>query len=45
VPGLLIFREAFSRGFFGYGCAVGFLIFVITLALTWVNNRYLRVEK
>jgi len=45
VPGLLIFREAFSQGFFGYGCAVGFLIFVITLALTWVNNRYLRVEK
>lgn len=45
VPGLLIFREAFSRGFFGYGCAVGFLIFLITLALTWFNNRYVRVEK
>lgn len=45
VPGLLIFREAFSRGFFGYGCAVGFLIFLITLALTWFNNRYVRIEK
>lgn len=45
VPGLLIFREAFSRGFFGYGCAIGFLIFLITLGLTWVNNRYVRVDK
>ena len=45
VPGLLIFREAFSKGFFGYGCAVGFLIFGITLVLTWINNRYVRVEK
>lgn len=45
VPGLLIFREAFSRGYFGYGCAIGFLIFIITLALTWVNNKYVRVDK
>lgn len=45
VPGLLIFREAFSRGFFGYGCAIGFIIFLITLALTWVNNKYVRVDK
>ena len=45
VPGLLIFREAFSRGFFGYGCAVGFLLFFITLVLTIINNKYVRVEK
>lgn len=45
VPGLLIFREAFNRGLFGYGCAVGFLIFLITLGLTGFNNRYVRVEK
>jgi len=45
VPGLLIFREAFSRGYFGYGCAIGFLIFIITLILTWINNKYVRVEK
>lgn len=45
VPGLLIFREAFGRGFFGYGCAVGFLLFLITLALTWINNRFVRVDK
>ncbi len=45
VPGLYIFREAFSRGYFGYGCAIGFLIFLITLLLTWINNRYVRVDK
>ena len=45
VPGLLIFREAFSKGYFGYGCAVGFLLFLITLILTYINNKYVRVEK
>jgi len=45
VPGLLIFREAFSKGYFGYGCAVGFLLFLITLVLTYINNKYVRVEK
>ena len=45
VPGLIIFRKAFSEGFFGYGCAVGFLIFLITLGLTYFNNRYVRVSK
>lgn len=45
VPGLLIFREAFSKGFFGYGCAIGFLLFLVTLALTGINNRFVRVEK
>lgn len=45
VPGLLIFRESFSHGYFGYGCAIGFLLFLVTLALTWVNNRYIRVDK
>jgi raffinose/stachyose/melibiose transport system permease protein len=45
VPGLLIFRDAFSNGFYGYGCAIGFLVFLITLVLTYVNHRYVRVEK
>ena len=45
VPGLIIFREAFSKGAFGYGCAIGFLLFAITLSLTWVNNRFIKVEK
>ena len=45
VPGLLIFREAFSRGLFGYGCAIGFVIFAVTLILTLFNNRVVRVRK
>lgn len=45
VPGLLIFREAFSRGLFGYGCAVGFLLFLVTLSLTFVNNKFVRTKK
>lgn len=45
VPGLLIFREAFSRGYFGYGCAVGFLLFLVTLSLTFVNNKFVRTKK
>ncbi|MBQ4313994.1 MAG: sugar ABC transporter permease [Lentisphaeria bacterium] len=45
VPGLLIFREAFRHGLFGYGCAIGFLIFLITLLLTFINNKFVRTEK
>ncbi len=45
VPGLLIFRKAFSQGYFGYGCAIGFLIFIITLIITYFNNKYVRVNK
>ena len=45
VPGLLIFRESFSRGLFGYGCAVGFVIFLVTLILTFINNKFVRTEK
>ena len=45
VPGLRIFRDAFSEGLFGYGCAIGFVIFVVTLALTYINNRFVKVNK
>lgn len=45
VPGLRIFRDAFSEGLFGYGCAIGFVIFLVTLALTYINNRFVKVNK
>ncbi len=45
VPGLLIFREAFSRGYFGYGCAIGFVIFIVTLLATALNNKFVRVKR
>lgn len=44
VPGLLVFREAFSRGDFGYGCAVGFLLFLVTLLLTFCNHLLVRTK-
>jgi len=45
VPGLVVFREAFSRGYFGYGCAIGFLLFLVTLCLTFINNKFVRTKK
>jgi raffinose/stachyose/melibiose transport system permease protein len=45
VPGLIVFREAFSRGLFGYGCAIGFLLFLVTLSLTFINNKLVRTKK
>ena len=45
VPGLYMFREAFQNGYMGYACAIGFVLFLFILALTELNNRYVRVEK
>jgi raffinose/stachyose/melibiose transport system permease protein len=45
VPGLYVFRESFRNGYMGYGCAIGFLLFLITLGLTYINNKYARVKK
>jgi len=45
VPGLLMFRSAFQEGRAGYACAIGLIIFFFILALTEINNKYLRVEK
>lgn len=45
VPGLLIFRQAFGNGLFGYGCAVGFVIFVVTLILTLINDKVIRLRR
>lgn len=44
VPGLLIFQQAFSNGLFGYSCAIGFVIFVVTLLLTLVNDKFIRLR-
>ncbi len=45
VPGLLMFKSAFSSGQAGYACAIGLIIFFFILLLTEINNRYLRVDK
>ncbi len=45
VPGLLMFKSAFSAGQAGYACAIGLILFFFILLLTEINNRYLRVDK
>jgi ABC-type sugar transport system permease subunit len=45
VPGLWMFRTAFTELYAGKACAIGLIIFVFILILTEINNRYVRVEK
>lgn len=45
VPGLWMFNRAFVAGEFGYACALGVILFLFILALTYINNKYLRVSK
>ena len=45
VPGLYMFNQAFKFGYFGYGSAIGMVLFFIILLLTWVNTKYVKVEK
>ncbi len=39
VPGYYMYESAFFGGEFGYASAIGFVLFVITLILTLINNR------
>ncbi len=45
VPGLWMYNRAFVAGEFGYACAIGMILFIVILALTVINNRYVRVDK
>jgi raffinose/stachyose/melibiose transport system permease protein len=45
VPGLYIFKQAFKFGYFGYGCAIGMILFFIILGLTWINNKFVKVDR
>lgn len=45
VPGLLMFRSAFTESYAGYACAIGLILFFLILVLTEINNRFVRVEK
>lgn len=45
VPGLWMFNRAFTAGQFGYACAIGMILFLFILALTWINNKYIRVQR
>ena len=45
VPGLWMFNRAFIAGQFGYACALGLFLFVFILGLTWINNKFVKVDK
>jgi ABC-type sugar transport system permease subunit len=45
VPGLYAYRAAFMDGRFGYACALGIVMFVVTLAVTMLYQKYVKVEK
>jgi len=42
VPGLVLYANAFQNRQMGYACAVGVVLFLIMLVLTFINLRYLR---
>jgi len=42
VPGLHMYLSAFSSERMGYACAIGLAMFILILALTIVNMKYLR---
>jgi ABC-type sugar transport system permease subunit len=44
-PGLWMYHCAFIAGEFGYACAIGVILFAFILALTYINNRYVRIDK
>jgi ABC-type sugar transport system permease subunit len=45
VPGLWMYNRAFLAGEFGYACAIGIVLFVFIGILTYINVKYVRVEK
>jgi ABC-type sugar transport system permease subunit len=42
VPGLVMYQQAFTYQHLGYACAIGLVLFLVVLALTYVNLRYIR---
>jgi raffinose/stachyose/melibiose transport system permease protein len=42
VPGLWMYQRAFQGDAFGYASAIGFMMFVVMMVITYVNNRYIK---
>ncbi len=42
VPGLWMFQRAFQADRFGYASAVGVVLLLVMLCLTWLNNKFLK---
>ena len=45
LPGLYMFRKAFVDQEVGYACAIGITMFLLILSLTWVNQKFVRIDK
>lgn len=45
VPGLWMFNRAFFATEFGYACAIGLVLAAFIMLLTWLNHRFVKVER
>jgi ABC-type sugar transport system permease subunit len=45
VPGLWMFNRAFFATEFGYACAIGLVLALVIMLLTWLNHRFVKVER
>ena len=44
VPGLVMYQRAFEGSRFGYAAAIGFVIFLVALLLTYLSFRFIRTH-
>ena len=42
VPGYYMYEKAFYTGEFGYAASIGFFLFVVTLIVTVINNKFMK---
>jgi ABC-type sugar transport system permease subunit len=45
VPGLWMFNRAFYATEFGYACAIGLVLALVIMLLTWLNHRFIKVAR
>lgn len=45
VPGLWMFNRAFFATEFGYACAIGLVLAAMIMMLTWLNHRFVTVDR
>ncbi len=45
VPGYYLYKAAMNDSEYGYSCAMGVVLFVIILAITVINNKFIKTEE
>lgn len=45
VPGYYMYMQALNNSRYGYACAVGFVLFVVILVITIINNKFIKTEE